>query len=1498
VAVTSTLKGPAVVEPDMAWPTLDERAPSADPLSRWVLAGLGAFFLTLTFVQAPGLIVDDTKLPVLTAPLAWMRSALHLWSQSVASGSVQDEKFGYLFPMAPFFEVTHVLHVPVWCAERIWLALLLTVGAWGIVRVAEALGIGKPWARVLGGITYCVAPIVVTWAATSGTLLAVVLMPWVLRPLIVGARTGSPRRAAARSGIAVALMGGINATVILATLPVGVVWLLTRAGGRRRRSLAFWWVVSLVLACLWWVVPTVLQGKYGYNYLPYTESSLTTTSTASAFEALRGASYWTDYFDLGGPLIPGVFTLLTSAAAIVATAMVTALGLCGLARRIPERLFLVACLVVGVVIIAIGYSGSLAGPFSHHVQVLLQGHLAPLRSVTKFSPDVALPLALGVTWLVSSVSTDRLRTHPQDWTTLRARVAARSPDLLLPVTLAVARLSWSFSFDRAGDQSLQGKAVPGSRAQRWPDVLLPVALVADRLASMVPLGWRRRIPRRRPRQLQRNLWRMLVGLLAVVAVAVAAVPFWQGDIYPPGGFAAIPHYWTQASDWLDAHQGNQTTLLVPGAAFADYTWGNPLDEPLSALTSTSVTSDSIVPPGSNGNTVMLSTVDDAISTGTAQPGLAQYLSRSGIDYVVERNDLNQTLTGAPPPALVHQVLSETPGLTEVASFGSYIPASQVAHGTLPAYDSSSSVHLRSVEIFRVGPSVSEVQTFSTSSPLIVSGSSGSLLPLAGVGALNGRPAVLAKDPDTPGVASAPGATLAVTDGNQRRADTFGRIYDVDSYLLGPGQHPDGSNPGVPLNYQVVSGSGTQTVSAPIGASSDSATSVGSTALYNEPTQGPDAAFDANPLTAWVASADNNSVGQSISITFDHKIPLSSIAITPLDDATIRPSISRVTLTTDAGAVQRKIPIRNTPVKVTVAPGATRHLTITISDVRAPPTQSFLGPLGAGITGVAIPGVSFQPAMELPTDDVTSFSGGDSRAVMVDIDAPVTNPNLDFLDPTNHMEPIPRRVVLPRAIAATISGNAVPTPGPGLDNLVAFFATPSDQTLQISASSWMGDLPRFRPENLVQQSSSPWIAGVGDSDPTLTLHWNGPRSVNSLSLGLAANAGRPTEVVVSSPFGARQVRVPRHGGVITFAPMTTNTLTVKFVGVITQITADPITGLPFNLPVGLRSIGVPALQATTPKAVPSTTSMSLPCGSGPPVAIDGQTVPTSVTGTVGDLIDLAPMSIQACTGTGLDLPAGMQVISFPSGSAFLVTGLLAASTGATRADTGHRTARVVSWNPQRRTLALDAGPATYVQVAQNYNRGWVASLNGRTLTPMRLDGWEQGWLVPAGAAGTMTMTFAPDHSFRLALLLGALLLVLLAVLALAGPHRSSLKPVGPRKKLRGWVLLAAAALIALSVGGWVAVALVPLLLVAWRWGSTPVAVGAGVAFLAAGVIVALNPNTVPELHLGAFGAAAQFASVVALCALLSAVVVGEQRQRVDKPPRAKPPEPALAQEEGA
>ena len=172
-------------------PAASSEAPGAAPLGRWALVVAGVCALALTFAQDPGRIVSDTKLPVVMSPLTYMANAFHLWDQSMWSGSIQTLDFGYIFPMGAFFGAAHLLHVPVWCAERVWLALLLTTGFWGMVRLAEALRIGNRPGRVLGALMYVVAPIVVTWAATSAALLAVVLLPWVLVPLVRGASGGS-----------------------------------------------------------------------------------------------------------------------------------------------------------------------------------------------------------------------------------------------------------------------------------------------------------------------------------------------------------------------------------------------------------------------------------------------------------------------------------------------------------------------------------------------------------------------------------------------------------------------------------------------------------------------------------------------------------------------------------------------------------------------------------------------------------------------------------------------------------------------------------------------------------------------------------------------------------------------------------------------------------------------------------------------------------------------------------------------------------------------------------------------------------------------------------------------------------------------------------------------------------------------------------------------------------------------------------------------------------
>src|SRR5262249_30287656 len=83
-------------------------------------------------------------------------------------------------------------------------------------------------------------------------------------------------------------------------------------------------------------------------------------------------------------------------------------------------------------------------------------------------------------------------------------------------------------------------------------------------------------------------------------------------------------------------------------------------------------------------------------------------------------------------------------------------------------------------------------------------------------------------------------------------------------------------------------------------------------------------------------------------------------------------------------------------------------------------------------------------------------------------------------------------------------------------------------------------------------------------------------------------------------------------------------------------------------------------------------------------------------------------------------------------------------------------------PSRRILQVTARTRSYLVVNQDFNAGWQARLGGTRLRTVRIDGWKQGWLLPAGTAGTVTLTYMPNSGYRDAIFggLGTLALVVL------------------------------------------------------------------------------------------------------------------------------------------
>ena len=1390
------------------WGEAAERAGLRWTVVVWVLV------LAALIAADPGRMTFDTKLGVDIDPVGFYRQLWHLWNPLEGFGGLQDQYIGYAFPMGAFYLVAHLLHVPVWLTERAWMSLLLMVAFWGPVKLAETLGIGSRPTRLLAGAAFALWPTftILVGSASAGVLPGV-LAPWAVLPLT---RSGPAWTGAARSGLVVACMGGVNAASTLAAIVPAGLYALTRPG-RRRWVLAAWWTAAVLLATSWWLVPLLYQARYGFNFLPYIEQAATTTQTMSAAAALRGSGNWVAYLNFGQPWLTAGSVMVGSAWAVAGGTVAVAAGLAGLARRdLPEAGWLRGTAAVAALWALTGYAGPLGGPLHHQVQVLLDGPASALRNVYKIEPALAVVLALGI-----------------------AHVLARGV---------------------------------------WP----------------------------------RSAGRRTACAAAVVVLAGMGLPYLNGKVLQPGSFSQVPGYWQQAATWLASHDKTETTLVVPADSHGIYTWGQPIDEPLEPLARSPWVQRNLVPFSGGGVSDLLNGAEQAIESGTASPGLPGYLARADIRYVLVRNDLDPAQLGYTPPTVVHAALAGS-GFTRVAAFGQPVPAGPVGQGTALQVEAIEPQY-PPVEIFQAanpaerpgGPAA----VLPAASTTLVDGGPASLLQLVAQGMPGGRAAVIAGQ-DTG--AGPPAVQQDVTDG-LRRADTvFGLPTGNTSYTYTatgtiPPDNPQGA-PGQPPRQLLPPGTaGHQTVAVLTGAASVTASSAGSW-LWEVPQGDPVNAFDGDPSTAWTEASASRAGGQWIQIGFGHPLRLSGPLTVRLLDDIPRPVTTRLVITTAAGRAVTSTQVTGAPQPVTVPSGTTSWLRITIAATRGGTSG---GP-GAGISEVTIPGVRvtrfLQPAEEL-AGPAPSFSFHRETAATFGLPGAPPEPALD------------RTYTTPAAQRFAVSASVTAVPGAALNALLDRVGSSPPAQLHITASSTFGSLPALRPQNLLQSSGGTgWLA----AGPRATLHlrWKGQRTIREIDLvaSTVGIAAEPTRVLITSPGGTRDVPVP-DSGVLRFPPLITDQLDISFPGVMPTTAYNPLAGQAQQLPVGLARLSVPALAGLSTGVPAPAAPFRLSCGQGPPVTVDGHTYPTSVSGTVNDLTDLAPLPLHLCTkGTALTLSAGRHWLTSPgTGVPLAVTdlSLLAAtasastasastassstgpaSTGPASAVAAARQLRIGSWGAEYRTATIGPGRQSYLEVHDVANPGWTATLNGHRLTPVTLDGWQQAFVVPAGAGGRVVMAFTPATGYRW-LLAGSALAACVLIAAAAWPRRlrPRLRPSlaaagragpGPAEISPGpgplgyWLAVAAVAVVLALVGGPL-VAAVPVVLALGWWRPRWVPWLAFTAMCVAGALALTSLGHGAGVDAGAFGWPAQAAALIALAAALTPTARGVQRRTSAAVPR--------------
>jgi arabinofuranan 3-O-arabinosyltransferase len=752
---------------------------------------------------------------------------------------------------------------------------------------------------------------------------------------------------------------------------------------------------------------------------------------------------------------------------------------------------------------------------------------------------------------------------------------------------------------------------------------------------------------------------------------------------------------------------------------------------------------------------------------------------------------------------------------------------------------------------------------------------------------------------------------AVTDAQRRVATDFGLVHDSNSYTLSPGERAVGT-PG-PQRQLLDSRAtdGHEAVKQLIGpVDRVSASSYGSW-LLQMPFVAPGNAFDGDSRTAWVDGAHDSSIGQWVQADYRRPIDPANIQVRLLEDGPWRPRVTALSVESESGAVVSPVRPDESLQEIAVPQGPTRRLRIGFAAV----TNETPGGATAGLREVTVvarrPGLSTagaipsaQPWIRVPEEgSQLSAWAGAGRLPAVAFSRLNANP-LDVLRRDEEPQLL-RTFETPLASRMRIAATAIPARGRRLDELL----TPPGRIEVTTSSNW-NDLPQYRAANLVDGSiRTSWVAapmrpqsarapgvpglrGFGassarrslispapietDAHPVIGLRWEGDRVLSRLRVVPAGSfAARPLRIRLDTRGSSRNLRVPQ-SGVVRFPPLRTDQVLVSFPRVARRYTTTGFSDDPRErLPVGLRELDFPALRDLRLYSLLPGARIRIPCGDGPPITVDGRRLSTSLSATAGELVRLRSVPVRVCSPTrSVRLAAGVHRLRSRPGSAFTLTSLAlkplgwGPSGGSAKA----RRVRIGRWDDQHRTVEVGPGAPAYLAIRENFNSGWRATLGGRRLRPVRLDGWQQGFVLPGGAGGTVDLRFTPGGGYSVAMMGGAVLALALLALVLLPPSRQRDEggPLRTAAPLRRGVLFTltgvAVALVSLPA---LPAALAACLLARRSPPLLPWA--ASICVVTAAAIVVIDPDPHPLDRAAAFGAPAQVLSAAALAFLLASLI---------------------------
>lgn len=895
--------------------------------------------------------------------------------------------------------------------------------------------------------------------------------------------------------------------------------------------------------------------------------------------------------------------------------------------------------------------------------------------------------------------------------------------------------------------------------------------------------------------LARGLHRRVMPILAACLIVAVATPAAFGQLPRPEGYDAIPAHWKEAATWLDAQPTSGSVLVVPAASFADFTWGSTKDEPFQSLLKRSMAVRDAVPLGSAGTTRWLDEVERRLGSGVGDTTLQEALARAGVRYVVVRNDLRYDAQVSPTIA-VHESLEES-GIKRTAYFGP--PTGSSIEQPSVTLDERTRLPYPSVEIFDVGE-VSPARLVPQSQLVEVRG------------APEDVPAVLSQiGSDREAVASTDAGgldqlPLVLTDGMQRREVTVGRPAENVSPVLtatDPGRQKRRTldyvvDPAAPSTTRTW-GEGVADVRVSSSAADADAT------LRMGPGNGPAAAVDGDPATRWVSGTFGRSSGEWIELRFVTPRPVADLKVQFSLAAPTTEPVRTLQVETDNGTLTSTVTDSTEPQRVASPAGMTQRLRITVG------LTDGKDPNGVSIAEISLPGLNPVSRLSVPSGvkrqpDALVFRNqqiGRSACLHAGI-RPLCREGV-FRD-SEEATGLLRSVDLPASASYEARGVALPKDGPELERLLQ---VPGAATAE--ASSRAVSAPEGRPGAAVDRDlGTGWVAAPDDTSPTLTLKLPRARKVQGLQFLVDPYlaASRPREVTVrldgGQPFRTKVGADSTLTFPATSAPV--RTIELLFGATIEVLDVDSATRYAQRLPVGVSEVRIVGADDVR-KVLNLKAATGSACGFGPSIRVDGVPAATQLKGTIQDVLQRRPVAFTTCQGSTVPLQAGRHTVDVLAGNGFVPIELELAKPGfAKTAITPVKGVEVWRSNPAAMTMEVpQADEKSVLTVAQNFSVGWEAfDSSGRKLVPIKIGGWQQGWLLPAGPEQVVTARFAPDRDYRAGLLAG--LATFLAVVALAVFSRRRSRHSGHRlkeaRRLGPWVAAVLAVTAGVFMSGWI------------------------------------------------------------------------------------------------